>query len=196
MALLLVPGARRAADHLAARCLALALASAEAAPAAAAEAEAAAAAALHGADGAARVHDAALLRHPGRGRDALRGRRVDAEADPAEDTLLELVAHHGVGHDRVVAVGAHHEEEVARVGHHLHLVTAVRVDLVDLGQERLVEVDLPDVRGLAARDGVVGLLGGAEVGDGCRDVSTVANTASLLTKAGGHIPWMWVARPS
>ena len=40
---------------------------------------------------------------------------VDAEADPGEQTILELAADEGVAQDRVVAVSALAEQEVRRL---------------------------------------------------------------------------------
>ena len=118
-----------------------------------------------GPDRTGRVHDAAVRSPEGSRVDAPVLVGVDAEPDPGEDALLERLADEGVAQDRVVAVGALAEQEVVDVLGRAHPVGVVGRDLVDGGQEGLVKVELADVRGLAACDGVVCLLGCAEVDD-------------------------------
>jgi len=117
------------------------------------------------------VHDTTLLGPPSSGVDIERLLLVDAEADPSKHTLIERLSDECVSHNRVVAVGAHLEEEVGRVLNHAVPVGRVGLELVDFGDEALVEVELADVRGLATRDGVVGELGCARVDDCCFVVS-------------------------
>lgn len=120
-------------------------------------------------DGAGWVHNTTIFGPESSWVDRHVGVLVNAEADPGEQAVLNLVAHEGVADDRVVAVGARPEEEVVLVGHNSHRVGVVGRRRLRLGDEFLVKVDLANMRRTAARDRVVRLLGGAKVDNSCSD---------------------------
>lgn len=75
--------------------------------------------------------------------------------------------------DRVVAaLLTHVEEGVCSVGSLDLLISVVGRGFLDLTQEVLLNVKLPDVRDCAACDGVVGEERGAVVDDGCTGLAT------------------------
>ena len=117
-------------------------------------------------NGASGVHNAAVGRPEGGGVHWLIGLCVDTEADPGKHAVVERVTDEGIPHDGVIAVGALHEEEVGRVLGDGHLVGVVWGDFVDVGEQGLVEVELADVGGVTSGDGVIRLLGGAEIDNG------------------------------
>lgn len=122
-----------------------------------------------GLDGAGGVHDTTLLSPESSRVERLVGVDIDTEADPGEDALLQGLADESVANNRVIAVSAGAEEEVVDVLDDGHAVGVVGRQLLDGVDEVLVEVDLADLSSTAASDGIVGLLGGAKVDDGCGD---------------------------
>lgn len=133
-----------------------------------------------------RVHDTTVGSPVRGGVERAVGLLVDTEADPCKHTILGLAADEVVSHDRVVTVGTRLEEEIANVLNHSHLVGVVGCNLIDGCDERLVEVDLADVRGTTTGDGVVSLLGSAEVDDGFGELAE--ETTRKKKGKQGYIP--------
>lgn len=128
------------------------------------------------------VHLSAFRVHSSRGDDILIGSRIDANADPGHNSVLDVVSEEDVLHDRVHASGLLEEEIVFDVPGEDLLVDLVCVGGFDLADEVLVEEDLAGVgcvgSEVAAQEGAVGTDGGV-VGVVCKDVD-VGGTSGVV----------------
>lgn len=123
-----------------------------------------------------RVRSTAILSIVGSRSHAGVTRDIDSRRNPGKDTVLELVTQEDILHEGVDRIGFLGENVVFAVGGELLGVGAVGLELLNLGDEILVEEELANpvrARGVDAADGVVfedlGFVG--RVGENCVDVS-------------------------
>lgn len=98
------------------------------------------------------VGDSALLVERSSRADGLAQAGIDAEAQPAEQTVLDGVAEEDVLHERVTCLGLLAEDAVLLVGRQLLGVDRVDARGLDLGDEVLVEEGLADVADVGGVD--------------------------------------------
>lgn len=110
------------------------------------------------------------------------GLLIDANSDVSQNAISRTLAKTNVGHERVVQVGGSIlGKTILLVGQVLLLVGVVRVLLLDLVVEGLVEVQLAEVVGAAAGVRVVGQQG---VALGGQDVDVVGAAAVVAREDG------------
>lgn len=134
-----------------------------------------------------RVHLTTVRVHGSRGDDIVVGSRIDANADPGHDAVIDVVSEKDVLHDRIHASCLLEEEVVFGVGGEDLFVDLVCCGFFDLADEGLVEEYLARVGGVggvvAAQEGAVGTDGGV-VGVVGEHVD-VGGTSSVVARENG-----------